>query len=613
MCGLTGYCGNRRPQLSKLKLISILLRARGKDSVGFLLNNTVYRGVYEAYQKDYGDPLNFFGEKWFITPKKFESNTVIIHNRAGTVGAKTKENSHPFEYVKDGVKHYFAHNGTLTNHHELARQHDLDFSKFQVDSKLLGHIIVEHGFSVLTEYAGYAAFLYYREDQPNRIYAWKGASREYEDALETERPLFYAFHDKGVYFASTYEALCCALDIPNESVHEVPDNTLMVFEDAQIIEELVYDRSILPKRARATTHRNNDTSAAAWNTTRGGYNNVGASVRRSGVELPLPKMCSFSIAEDHPAARAGNNLYFFRGRYYCNGHLASGIFLYDKTTRTAKRSSTNELVSLDTGTIYEPMFIYYGLWLADIDSMGHANQLIYKAADVNAAIDFLILEKALHPNSIHFHYEGGGAGNTVNLVLVVGNSRFAGGLYERVPVLGYYSYKLFPNCGTYDVTPIASTEASTLSIPFLEPANRTNMTNIVEGSVEGKKEEKTTIETGNTESMTGLIRREDDYDINSIYGENVNFMEDNIAVIGLNQIDIMRKGLKEVEDKLEVLYDLYINTTASLPLSNGPYREYVELNRRISVLHFLATYSSKGRIEEMFAEMFPGGNTALPF
>lgn len=431
MCGLVGYSGKKRPNIPALKLLSILIRERGKDSVGFFINEYLKKGIYISYQKDLGDPLNFFGHWMFGFAKKWKTNVCIIHNRSATRGLKSLENAHPFEYEKDGVKHYFAHNGTLTNEDELAKEYGLKKEDFNVDSKLLGHIIVHHGFDVLTKYKGAAAFLYYRSDEPENLYIYKGKSLE-SGILSEERPLFLKFVTDGAYVCSTEAALDCALDY--ESMPEcipVPDNTLICLKNGKISSEVVYDRSSIENKPPVVIHHGHHNAYTQ------GYNQTHASVTRKNISTKknaMPKLCCRDNYEKNPQALAKNRIYYYKGLYYLNGHTCNGSMMVDEDGQIAGAKNTAK-----SGKIYTLLTFHLGLMLKNVQCYEQAQELVKKQADIYTTNGMRCLP-LLHEDHWLFFYSYSELKSRYVLKLYNKGSMIVAQQKTLIPKFGYYKY-----------------------------------------------------------------------------------------------------------------------------------------------------------------------------
>jgi len=232
-CGLTGYCGANPANLDKVKIIALFNESRGKHSCGVFSGGKLLKGAEENKQALITD--------WLIQnqiPQVKNWNTIIIHTRAATQGAKTMANAHPFYYEKGKRKGWFAHNGTLKDWRSLGKKYKLDASKFDVDSKFLGNAIFNGDLQILNEYSGAAAFLFADNINKNTLYVWKGAAGDKE-----ERPLYYYkdIKNQGMYISSMLEPLYIIAD-NSEHIYKFDANTLNKIENGVIVEKTVYER-----------------------------------------------------------------------------------------------------------------------------------------------------------------------------------------------------------------------------------------------------------------------------------------------------------------------------------------------------------------------------------
>lgn len=305
MCGIVGYTGAVPVNIDKFKLACIFSRSRGKDSSGIFLNGHIHKEAGYS-TNDHPDPINFFQNTEIILPKHLKTNVAMFHARSATIGLRNLKNAHPFEYfTDDGVRHVFMHNGTLKEISTLAKKYDIDEKLFDVDSELLGHIIVHHGFDVLNHYKGAAAFMYWRSDE-NALYLFKGASiQNYDKKVVEERPLLFFENSNGIYFGSERLILAPAIGVPADTIIDMVPNTLYKYINKKLISTEIYDRSqidsyIIPLPVNVYPD----------------YNSYKRESSKEEKYIPEPNVQNAS----------GGKVYFWRSRMWKNGHLLEGHF-----------------------------------------------------------------------------------------------------------------------------------------------------------------------------------------------------------------------------------------------------------------------------------------------
>jgi glucosamine 6-phosphate synthetase-like amidotransferase/phosphosugar isomerase protein len=126
-CGLFGYSGKSLPDYRALKLLAIDSEARGKDSTGIYGNGlwkTTNASSEAVYSKEFDNAIR--------------SKLVIGHTRYATMGAKNKENAHPYEFTHpddDKLTIIGSHNGWLIEPEWQAVENKMDMPA--VDSMLI--------------------------------------------------------------------------------------------------------------------------------------------------------------------------------------------------------------------------------------------------------------------------------------------------------------------------------------------------------------------------------------------------------------------------------------------------------------------------------------------
>ncbi len=231
MCGIFGCSlkpgANRKAALNKLKILGLYNKSRGRDASGFFVNGDIIKGV--GVESEFDD---FIERKFLPIPK--ENGIVMGHTRQGSVGyKKTIDEAHPFLINEDLV---FTHNGTIKNIDELCDKYRKDKDRFSVDSQALGTIIDEDGYNILDEYKGAAALAFTRLSQPNILFLYHGASKDYKAGpLLEERPLYYLECKDGVYYSSMEESLKAIREDEKELVHNLQYNHVYRVENGKFI------------------------------------------------------------------------------------------------------------------------------------------------------------------------------------------------------------------------------------------------------------------------------------------------------------------------------------------------------------------------------------------
>lgn len=240
-CGLGGYNGSVPPTEMFLRIIGKYNEKRGVHSCGISNDFKTIHGVdKEKVFSDFSETLPSLG-----TYKK--TNNVILHTRWATMGKHTKSNAHPFGFgicgkdSKNNNQYKFVgvHNGSLYEWDELVKPFSKNIRKnLDLDSKaLLYNIYANKNFKVLSEYKGAAALLFYSQEEPDVLYAYKGAAGDSE-----ERPLYYVqvkdANDKiiGAYFSSMQEPFKFG-GFTETQIIKVPNNTVLKFKGGEIIAE----------------------------------------------------------------------------------------------------------------------------------------------------------------------------------------------------------------------------------------------------------------------------------------------------------------------------------------------------------------------------------------
>lgn len=235
MCGLFGGIGKEKKgglNISKVKILGLYNMSRGKDSCGYFYNNTLKKGTFTERLFD------SFIEKNVLAQHAAKNNVFIGHTRSATGNTThTAENAHPFN-VEDRL--ILAHNGTIGNVWDLCKKYNVEDKGIHVDSLALAVLIDKVGFSILNEYIGYAALLMHNTKEPNTLYVYHGASREFksDEKLTEERPLFSMDTREAVYFSSLESALLAIRDSEDEQPTRVGHNQVFKFVNGKLQDEV---------------------------------------------------------------------------------------------------------------------------------------------------------------------------------------------------------------------------------------------------------------------------------------------------------------------------------------------------------------------------------------
>lgn len=372
MCGITAWAGKSPKHFNKLEFDTILKfnDSRGGDSVGVATDGEIYYGIDK--NKSYE---NFIINQNYLLPQVVP--TVIGHARRQSVGLANIHNAHPFGFgeLDEGFHFIGCHNGTLTNHIELAKKYNIDnnvndennkFVRSKNDSEILLEILFnEMEIDVLEEYIGGAALVFQNLENPNIIYAFKGASKKETTDVGTllyeERPLYYYQKSRNsVYISSMIEPLLFIGGIEGENVFDFDSNTLYKIENGNVAlaEKIPVDRSKSGQKKGWTNYKSS-VYTPPTNTHNAhlcvAYSNYKKKERN---KIKVPNIFDLEEIKEYPSA-----ISYYRLRYCRNGHPISGIYTFipkyglyylcDSTQAsviiTAKQNLKNKYFSLKKG------------------------------------------------------------------------------------------------------------------------------------------------------------------------------------------------------------------------------------------------------------------------
>jgi hypothetical protein len=321
MCGIYG-CNLKsntshataRTALAKVKVLGLYNKSRGRDSCGVFIDGQILKGV--GVKKEFDD----FIEKTLLpTPK--QNFTIIGHDRWSTRGAHTERNAHPFLVNDDLVG---VHNGTIQNIDDLCKKYELNPKDYDVDSLALYTLIEKEGVRILNEYVGYAALAFTYLSDPNTLYIYHGASKNYKlGNLIEERPLYFMEAEEGTYFSSMEDSLLAIKDREEDEIFVLEYNTVFQLKNGRFTKnQIVIERDENNITATSTNSRVGNSHRASNNqgcgmSTKTGITNV------CGTEAPAyesavhePTILRETLPQKVLTNKEGGYIYYHRSRYW---------------------------------------------------------------------------------------------------------------------------------------------------------------------------------------------------------------------------------------------------------------------------------------------------------
>jgi predicted glutamine amidotransferase len=260
-CGNFAWVG-KVPELfnlDKYKILGLYNESRGKHACGIFVDGKIQKGIHTtAHFSD------LIAKESLQSPKVVP--VVIGHTRQSSVGIKSLQNTHPFKFEKeDGSYFVGSHNGTLSNHHDLATKYKIDTeNRSKIDSEILLEIISKYNadkntnIKVLSEYEGGAAIVFHDSSDPNILYVFRGKSEttssyygngyntygnNYAKVTSEERPLFYwQESSESMYISSLRESLDVISNCDAQNIHTFQPNVLYRIDNGSITKEFKIDR-----------------------------------------------------------------------------------------------------------------------------------------------------------------------------------------------------------------------------------------------------------------------------------------------------------------------------------------------------------------------------------
>lgn len=356
-CGIFGMATNSPKKINSgnIKILGMANESRGKDSCGITIDGEIYYGLDK--EKKFSD---------FMKGRRFEATKFPIvfgHTRAASVGIVNSHNAHPFGYGDnaDGdYKEIYVHNGTLSNHKELAKKYDIPLTekvqsaynehmmieRDKIDSEILGEILYKtKKFNVLKEYIGRAALVWTDTDEPNVIYLWSGKSKLWDDlpnSVEEERPMNVWIESKNTFYFSSLPESLCYIGANIDDVFQIEYNTVykVTNGDFKKAEKTFIDRSkcfinqTTPKTSKyAGFGGGYYSSDYYYDDDYYGYKNSLNQVKNllPAVKEKTPDIINiFSDTQEQNQNDYKGRIYTKKLRYFRNGILIKGICCYIK-------------------------------------------------------------------------------------------------------------------------------------------------------------------------------------------------------------------------------------------------------------------------------------------
>lgn len=365
MCGIFGYTGKDPKKFNKDKFDKLGLYnvTRGKDSCGVSFDGDIIVGAHHS-DKLYSD---FIVKNNKIKPLKYP--IVIGHTRSASFGnAVNIDNAHPFGFgvnKKDDCYELIGcHNGTLYNAKELAAEFDIEtiqrkveinsfgvkstVTRNKIDSEiLLEAIYANKNFKVLSKYTGAAAIVFTNTYEPNKLYVFKGASKNYgwiHEKVEEERPLFYYIENKNsLYFSSIKDSLISIGGDEDKNIFSFENNTLYIITDGDIknAETMIISRDNSTQKEKTTTtnyssypkksqsYYDNDVfNSTAIDAEVEEYTKNKLNCKVGGIYGNKVKSNIYNEGLLIEQNKYGKRVYFNKLRYWQKGHLINGIYIF---------------------------------------------------------------------------------------------------------------------------------------------------------------------------------------------------------------------------------------------------------------------------------------------
>lgn len=402
-CGLFAWNGKYPSSFDtmKFKILGIFNDLRGGDSCGIYTNGEIYKGIHTVSKfKDFWKEFDFSKTK--------NAKVVIGHARKASVGHVSYENAQPigisFKSAKLGKRGIVvAHNGTLTNHAELAVQYNLDIKDLSTDTQVLSYLLYYNGWKVLQEYEGSAALIITLSHEPDTMYVFKGASKIWPGSvnLSEERPLYYYQENKNsIYFSSMEDSLITLLTDPSteslastKKVKELPENILFKIKNGVMTEIQKIDRNKI-KAPKTKVYKNNKfyNNEGAYNLYNNRIDEYENAASWSSIEKSKVIVEKEALNTEFWSSK--NSLYYVRMRYYLDSTLVTGSY-FVTSCGDAYANLAEAMNQVTTTDEIRKLYFYRGILLKDRASYHEVLKIVatLKASDVETYKIIIELQK----------------------------------------------------------------------------------------------------------------------------------------------------------------------------------------------------------------------------